>query len=246
MRTYRTTSRSIGLLRAFREEQPRPHLFYGPLAQDTIALLEHHTSIGPGTVVADVGSGPAEFADAFATRGAYYVGFEVDSHTLSPTERTAGVLARGQELPLADDSVDVVLSSNVLEHVPDPDALADELMRVCRPGGVVFLSYTLWYGPWGGHETSPWHYLGGHYAARRYAKTHGRAPKNVFGESMFAATMAQGLRWARRQTAGEVLFVGPRYHPWWAQWITRVPGLREVLGWNLLLILRKGFDRSVT
>lgn len=238
MRTYRTTGRSLRLLRAFREEQPRPHLFYGPLAEDTIAFLEHFTSVD-GAVVADVGSGPVQFAEAFAARGARYVGFEVDAHTLNATESTAGVVARGEQLPLADGSIDIVLSSNVLEHVPDPDALADELLRVCRPGGVVFLSYTLWYGPWGGHETSPWHYLGGHYAARRYERRHGRPPKNVFGESMYAATMAQGLRWARRQTAGEVLFAGPRYHPWWVQWLTHVPGLRELLGWNLLLVIRR-------
>ena len=31
---------------------------------------------------------------------------------------------------------------------------------VSRGRGVVFLSWTTWLSPWGGHETSPWHYLG--------------------------------------------------------------------------------------
>ncbi|WP_392426147.1 class I SAM-dependent methyltransferase [Barrientosiimonas humi] len=238
MRTYRTTGRSLSLLRAFRQEQARPDAFYGPLADDTVAIIEQYADLD-GAVVADVGSGPAQFAEAFNRAGARYVGFEVDGHTLRLTENTAGAIARGEQLPLADNSIDVVISSNVLEHVPVPSALADELMRVCRPGGLVFLSYTLWYGPWGGHETSPWHFLGGHYAARRYERVHGRPPKNVFGESMFAATMAQGLRWAEQQRAGEVLFAGPRYAPWWFDPITAVPGLRELLGWNLLVLLRK-------
>ena len=139
MRTYRTTGRSLRLLRAFREEQPRPHLFYGPLAEDTIAFLEHFTSVD-GAVVADVGSGPVQFAQAFADRGARYVGFEVDAHTLNATESTAGVVARGEQLPLAEGSVDIVLSSNVLEHVPDPAAIVQACFDLLKPGGVCVLS----------------------------------------------------------------------------------------------------------
>ena len=60
--------------------------------------------------------------------------------------------------------------------------MADEMVRVTRPGGLIFLSYTLWWGPWGGHETSPWHYLGGGRAARRYERRLGHRPKNVYGD----------------------------------------------------------------
>jgi hypothetical protein len=31
----------------------------------------------------------------------------------------------------------------------------------------------------------------------------------------------------------------PRYHPWWATWVVRVPGLREILAWNLVIVLRR-------
>ncbi|HHT8842886.1 TPA: class I SAM-dependent methyltransferase, partial [Burkholderia cenocepacia] len=71
-----------------------------------------------------------------------------------------GVVGDALRLPLADGSVDVVFSSNMWEHVPHPEAVADELLRVTRPGGLLFLSYTNWLSPWGGHETSPWHWLG--------------------------------------------------------------------------------------
>jgi hypothetical protein len=117
--------------------------------------------------------------------------------------------------------------------------MADEMLRVTRPGGTVFLSYTVWFGPWGGHETSPWHYLGGRRARRRYLRTHGREPKNRYGESLFAVTVRDGLAWARRQDAAEVIDVLPRYHPWWATWVVRVPLLREVVTWNLVVVLRK-------
>ena len=81
------------------------------------------------------------------------------------------------ELPVRSAAVDLCYSSNVLEHVPRPWQMGDEMVRVTRPGGFVFLSFTLWYGPWGGHETAPWHYLGGARAARRYAARTGTPPQ---------------------------------------------------------------------
>ena len=52
-------------------------------------------------------------------------------------------------------------------------------------------------------------------------------------------TVRDGLRWARTQTAADVVAVIPRYNPWWSHWLVRVPVLREVVTWNLVLVLRK-------
>jgi SAM-dependent methyltransferase len=135
--------------------------------------------------------------------------------------------------------VDLCYSSNVLEHVPHPWRMAEEMVRVTRPGGIVFLSYTVWWGPWGGHETSPWHYLGGARARRRYRRRNGHEPKNKFGESLFRVTVRDGLAWAERQVHGDVVAVFPRYHPRWSYPLIRVAGLREVAAWNLVTVLRK-------
>ena len=104
---------------------------------------------------------------------------------------------------------------------------------------MIFYSYTLWYGPWGGHETAPWHYLNGRYAARRYERTTGHAPKNVYGQSLFPVSMAAGLRWARTRSDAEVIDVISRYLPAGLFWVRSVPVLREVVTWNVALILRK-------
>ncbi len=45
-----------------------------------------------------------------------------------------------QRLGLASDSVDVLLTAHVLEHLPDTDAALAEMWRVLRPGGRLFLS----------------------------------------------------------------------------------------------------------
>ncbi|CAB4963221.1 unannotated protein [freshwater metagenome] len=143
------------------------------------------------------------------------------------------------QLPFGDGSVDICYSSNVLEHVSEPWRMADEMVRVTRPGGITFISYTVWFGPWGGHETAPWHYLGGDRARRRYFRRHGHEPKNKFGESLYPVTVRAGLDWARTQTGAEVLDVIPRYNPRAARWLTRVPLVREVVTWNLVVVLRR-------
>jgi hypothetical protein len=101
------------------------------------------------------------------------------------------------------------------------------------------LSYTIWLGPWGGHETSPWHLLGGHRAARRYERKHGKQPKNVYGESMYPASVADGLRWLARRPDLEVLELRPRYLPRWTAFVLLIPGLRELVTWNLWIVVRR-------
>lgn len=236
--------RSVDLFRAFRVEQSDPDRFYGALADDSIGLLRRWSSLH-GSTVLDIGGGPGYFADAFAAAGARYAGLEPDAGELNARGGVTGDMVRGSglQLPVADGSVDVAFSSNVLEHVPDPRRMAEEMLRVTRPGGIVFLSWTPWLSPWGGHETSPWHYLGGHRAADRYARRNGHRPKNELGRSLFKCPVGPMVAWAHeveRSGRAEVLDVFARYHPWWAQWVMRVPGLREVVSWNTVVVLRVG------
>lgn len=235
-----TWRRSVRLLGEFRLEQTEPARFYTAIAEDSVGQLSQYVDLA-GARFLDVGGGPGYFRDAFRAAGATYLSLDSDVGELAGTGEIADgtVVGSGMQLPFRDDGVDVCYSSNVLEHVPQPWVMADEMLRVTRPGGTVFLSYTLWWGPWGGHETAPWHYLGGRRARRRYAHTHGHEPKNRYGESLFAVTVRDGLRWARTQTAADVVAVVPRYNPWWSHWLLRVPVVREVVTWNLVLVLRK-------
>ncbi|MGV0577700.1 class I SAM-dependent methyltransferase [Mycolicibacterium elephantis] len=240
-----TLARSIRLLSEFRFEQRDPARFYGALASDTATMVVDlwrgvHGAAPEGCTVVDVGGGPGYFAAAFADAGMHYIGVEPDpaeAHAGPATHRGGATYLRasGTALPFADASVDICLSSNVAEHVRDPWRLGAEMLRVTRPGGLAVLSYTVWLGPFGGHETGLWHYLGGARAAARYTRKHGHAPKNNYGSSLFAVSAADGLRWA--EGTGALLAAFPRYHPRWGWWMTRVPVLREFLVSNLVLVL---------
>ncbi|MGV9801016.1 class I SAM-dependent methyltransferase [Mycobacterium sp. NPDC003449] len=251
-----TLGRSLRLLGEFRFEQARPARFYGALAADTVAMVADlwtgTTGESPaGRSVLDVGGGPGYFASAFDAAAMHYIGVEPDPReahagaALAATSRRSPavdaaegtfVRASGMALPFADDSVDVCLSSNVAEHVRHPWRLGNEMLRVTRPGGLVVLSYTVWLGPFGGHEMGLTHYLGGARAADRYARRHGHRPKNDYGSSLFAVSASAGLQWAA--ATGALVTAFPRYHPRWAWWMTSVPGLREFLVSNLVLVLR--------
>ena len=242
-----TLGRSVRLLSEFRYEQADPARFYGALAADTAAMvgelwLASHGEPPVGRTLLDVGGGPGYFASAFGDAGVHYIGVEPDPnemHAAGPAvARGPGVFVRasGMALPFADDSVDICLSSNVAEHVPRPWRLGNEMLRVTKPGGLAVLSYTVWLGPFGGHETGLSHYLGGARAADRYARKHGHRAKNDYGSSLFAVSAADGLSWAANTGAAIAAF--PRYHPRWAWWLTSVPVLREFLVSNLVLVLR--------
>ncbi len=47
------------------------------------------------------------------------------------------VRARGESLPFADSSADVITALDLLEHIPDDAAAAKEFARVLRPGGLL-------------------------------------------------------------------------------------------------------------
>ena len=254
--------RSVALFRAFRKEQSDPDYFYRTIALDTLVRLTGSTPLFNRTVV-DIGGGAGYFAEAFRNAGARVVLIEPEADAPLPArlegpEESLDLRARhewavwpgrlmpgqtvagdGLQLPLPDDFADLVFSSNVLEHVPDPSRFIDESVRVTRPGGQIYLSFTVWWSPWGGHETSPWHYISGAYATWRYTKRHGYPPKNVYGESLFALKVSTVLKLLKERDDVQLLNAEPRYLPRWAGFLVKVPVVREIVTWNLVTLLEK-------
>lgn len=230
--------RSLTLFRAFLREQDDPHTAYELLARDAVDQVERHTRLD-GRVVVDVGGGRGYFTREFRRRGAHGYLFEPDPDELAAEPGAGTVVADGYLLPLADGAADVCFSSNVLEHVRDPGTFLSEMVRVTRPGGLIYVSFTNWLSPWGGHEWAPWHYLGAERARARYERRSGRAAKHRLGENLFAIGIGPTLRGVRSRDDVEILSARSRYWPVLPEVVPRLPGLREFATWNLLLILRR-------
>jgi SAM-dependent methyltransferase len=239
-RPVRGIARSVYLLRLFRLEQTQPEVFYRGVADDAADQLASYTDLAGQTII-DVGGGAGYFTAVFRSRGAHCFLFEPDGSELAGggEDTQPAVLADGYWLPVADRGADICFSSNVLEHVDDPAGFIDEMIRVTRPGGLIYISFTNWHSPWGGHEMSPWHLLGAGYAARRYVRRYGRAPKHEVGRNLYRIHVGQVLRMMRARGDVEVLAALPRYYPRWCAFVVRLPGIRELLTWNLLMIVRR-------
>jgi SAM-dependent methyltransferase len=107
--------------------------------------------IGPGMRVLDVAAGTGNASLPAAERGA-----NVTASDLTPELLEAGrgraeaeglelewVTADAENLPFEDESFDVVMSSIGAMFAPHHQDVADELVRVCRPGGTIgLLSWT--------------------------------------------------------------------------------------------------------
>jgi SAM-dependent methyltransferase len=232
--------RSVRLFRLFLAEQSDPDGFYAALADDAASQLAGYTAVR-GQTVLDIGGGAGYFTEEFRSRGANCYLFD-----LSPGEMMSrgqappcAVVADGYWLPVRDGGADICVSSNVLEHVRDPNGLIEEMVRATKPGGLIYVSFTNWYSPWGGHEMSPWHYLGAGLAERRYRRKHGKLPKNRVGSSLFPLHIGTVLRMVRGRADVEVVSARPRYYPASCRALLLIPGLREIATWNLLLILRR-------
>jgi 2-polyprenyl-3-methyl-5-hydroxy-6-metoxy-1,4-benzoquinol methylase len=115
-------------------------------ARKLIAVLEHalgRTDLA-GLSALDVGCSAGFIADELAAAGARTTGVDIDEPGLTRARERFGDhvdfrLARGEDLPLGDDSVDVVVLNHIYEHVVDPAAVLADIHRVLRPGGALYL-----------------------------------------------------------------------------------------------------------
>lgn len=96
--------------------------------------------------VADIGCGSSRILADLP----HAVGVDLRRDKLCFMRRVHGFLVQGDgmRLPFADASLDGVISSEIIEHIPDEGGRhIDELLRVLRPGGILVLG-TPDYGGW--------------------------------------------------------------------------------------------------
>jgi SAM-dependent methyltransferase len=96
-----------------------------------------------GTLL-DVGCGWRPYEKTFFAGATKYVGMDYLSDRSKPD-----IIGSAQAIPCDDNSFDTVVSTEVLEHVPDPLQAMREMRRVLKPGGYLVLSTPMY---WPRHE----------------------------------------------------------------------------------------------
>ncbi|GAB3265127.1 class I SAM-dependent methyltransferase [Nocardioides dilutus] len=136
------------------------------------ALEEHHwwyagrralvrrlmRDVPPGRAV-DVGPGPGGNAAVLRDLGWQVTGVELTEVGARLCAERGLDVVRGDatRLPVADQSVDLVMSTDVWEHVEDHEAVAAESFRVLRTGGRLLVAVPAGMDMWSGHDVALGH-----------------------------------------------------------------------------------------
>ncbi len=116
--------------------------------QDSVTLYRGVVSaaIFPGATVLEAGCGFSTMFAAEYKRAGKVIGVDIDAEFLARNELVdQKIVSDLASLPeLQDNSVDVIMSSWVLEHLENPAAVFAEIRRILKPGGkFIFLTPNL-------------------------------------------------------------------------------------------------------
>lgn len=115
----------------------------GLFAADEPVVAEYISGREPG-VALDAACGTGRFAEFLAKRGHQVIGVDSSPDMLAHARRRVPDgefhIAELDQLPLPDDSVDVIVCALALVHVPRLEPALAEFVRVLRPGGDLVIS----------------------------------------------------------------------------------------------------------
>ena len=210
------------LIRLHFNYEKNAHAFFELQALDAIRWLRRGgVPIGGDTTVRDLGCGFGYLGRTCAELGARVTYGDLEDLRMDELKDAP---FRQVDLNTADLSAvgeyDLVLCSNVLEHLAQPGHLLAHLPALLKPTGVFYLSWTTWLSAWGGHEFSPWHYFG---------KRSG--PIHTVGKNLFKTHIGAVMREGRANQQLEIQRTAPRYYNELG-FLTALPGVRELLTWN--------------
>ena len=144
----------------FRLIKPLEKVFaYNRLRRDKW-MMRHANNIPSGSKVLDVGAGGCPYKSLFS----HCEYFSHDFVQLSP-EQIQDQKGYGKidfvsdilDIPVPDNSYDIILCTEVIEHVPDPIAVIKEISRILKPGGTLLITAPLQ----SGLHQEPYHFYGG-------------------------------------------------------------------------------------
>ncbi|RAJ98159.1 methyltransferase family protein [Larkinella arboricola] len=149
-------------------------VFFNPVMNYAVWSIRRYVrriarQIPAGATLLDVGAGECQYKPFFAHtryRSTDWCG-TTDHHRYS-----AGIdyICPADDLPLGNASVEYVLCTQVLEHVRHPERVIQELARVLKPGGLLFLTVPQ---SWEEHEQPYDYHRFTRFALQAYADDHG-------------------------------------------------------------------------
>ncbi len=118
--------------------------------EDTLAMLAGWIGMKPGMAVADIGCGLGYLGYSFWSyfgEGGMYVGLDQSAALTSQAQEMSQswakqgkaifVTGNALDIPIEDNSFDIVMGQTIVMHLPDPLAGVKEMLRILKPGGKI-------------------------------------------------------------------------------------------------------------
>ncbi len=214
--------------------------FYELQADDAIRWIQGQgVKLAAPVAALDLGAGSGLFGARLSALGCTVTFADEKSHLAESLRGCRFVQFRIGADPWSKlDEFDLVIFSNVLEHIENPRDFISNAHRLLKPGGYLYLSWTNWLSPWGGHDFSPFQYLGPRWGPKLSDRLRKRKTIFTLGSDLFPTYIGETLRWVRSQPQLRVVAKAPRYYPE-LSWLASLPLLREFLCWNTALLIQR-------
>lgn len=115
---------------------------FGPF-DSNVQFVERTGVLSRQAKILEVGSGKGRLLNHFFKQGYDIRGVELNREYIAASRALFGELpvsaVDSEQLPAADKSLDIVMSFDVFEHLPDTDSHLREVNRVLKPGGYYLL-----------------------------------------------------------------------------------------------------------
>ena len=158
MKTNKVTVFKIFIFKIFK---PLERVFaYNRIRRDSW-VTEQAKKISPGSKVIDIGAGGCPHKEKFNHCEYFTQDFVHLSDSQIQNQEGYGKIdfvSDILDIPVPDGSYDVILCSEVIEHIPDPISAIKEMSRILKPGGVLLITAPLQ----SGLHQEPYHYYGGY------------------------------------------------------------------------------------
>jgi ubiquinone/menaquinone biosynthesis C-methylase UbiE len=118
----------------------RPYLVLNELSKQIEGVIQKELKNKTKLKILDVGCGTKPYLPFFKEKAEMYVGVDMSSAL------NADAVCVAENLPFANESFDVIISTQALEHVDDPKKVIEEMHRVLKREGLLILStHGIWF-----------------------------------------------------------------------------------------------------
>ncbi|MCO5052370.1 MAG: class I SAM-dependent methyltransferase [Verrucomicrobiae bacterium] len=213
-------------------------VFYLMQAEDSIRWLERNgVSLNAKMRVLDLGCGHGVFGRELKKRNCQVTFADQDNY-LYPELKSSPFL----KVDIDNDDLDklgqydLVICSNVFEHLARPDKFLSQCTATLAKNGRLYLSWTNWLSPFGGHDYAPFHYFGPRFGRWIKFKLTGKWSDHVPYAGLYPTFIGKTFRSLKTSPTARIQRATTRYYPEFS-FILRLPIIREFLAWNCALLI---------